>query len=183
MLVNAHEEMMKVYNMLGEANHYMIQLRLKYELFSWRWWLQIVLFVGPWILWVKFRKKESSDRLLYAGFSVMISSAVLDTLGAAYGLWAYKWKLIPFYASLIPWDFSLIPVAVMFTLQLNPFKLNRYVQAVIFSAGSSFIIEPLFVLLDYYVPSNWKYIYSFPITIIIYLIADWISRREKFERL
>lgn len=179
--MNAHEEMMKAYSILEAASRLMIEEWLKYTLFTWRWWVQLFLTVVPWLLWLKFRKKESCDRLMYAGFSVIIYASAMDTIGVLYGLWAYKWKLVPFPPSFIPWDFSLIPVAAMFMLQYNPFKLNRYIKAAIFSAGASFLVEPLFVLMDFYVPLNWKHIYSFPLTMIMYLIADWLSRREKFE--
>jgi hypothetical protein len=56
-------------------------------------------------------------------------------------------------------------------------------KAIIFSVASSFIAEPIFVAIGLYNPKQWKYIYSFPVVIIIYLIADWLSKRKDFEKI
>jgi hypothetical protein len=50
-------------------------------------------------------------------------------------------------------------------------------------ALSSFIGLPLLSWLELYQLLNWKYIYSFPIMVGIYLLAHFISREDKFSRL
>jgi len=58
-----------------EQIHKLIQEKIniwsEYVLFSGLWWLGVGLSVIPWIIWFIVRKKESTDRILYAGFFVM----------------------------------------------------------------------------------------------------------------
>jgi len=174
--------MEKAYNLISQANDVMISLWLKHTLFDWHWWFGLFLTVLPWVIWIIFRRKESSDRLLYVGFFVMVISSWLDVIGILFGLWDYYDNVVPFSPAFIPWDFSLLPVAVMFFLQIKP-KVNPLLKAAVFSAISSFVIEPFFVMTGIYNPKHWKHIYSFPIIIVIYLISDYISKRSHFEKL
>lgn len=175
-------EIKKSYDLLYQHDMQMYSTWLKYVLFSWQWWLQLALTIAPWVIWIIFRRKQSTNRLLYSGLFVMISSYLLDIAGIYLGLWQYRYELLPITPSITPWDLSLIPVAIMLALQINPVKLNRFVKSIIFSAGASFIMEPIFSYIGFYKMLNWRYIYSFPITALIYIIADWMSRRENFKR-
>ena len=47
-----------------ELNDEKLHIWLDYTLFSWRWWLGVALILLLIGLWIKFRKKESTDRLL-----------------------------------------------------------------------------------------------------------------------
>jgi hypothetical protein len=175
--------MKKIYDVIHQNNIELYNTWLKYVLFSWQWWLQLILTIVPWIIWFIFRRKQSTDRILYSGLFTMLLSYVLDVAGMALGLWQYAYELLPITPSIAPWDLTLIPVAVMFTIQFNPFHLNRYVKAILFSAVASFIIEPLFSYIGFYKLIRWKFIYSFPITILIYIAADWLSRRTNFKEI
>jgi magnesium-transporting ATPase (P-type) len=172
----------KGYESLYKADHQIYLAWLQYVIFTWQWWLQLALTIIPWILWVIFRKKHSSRRLLLSGLFIITISYFLDVVGITLGLWQYRWELLPMTPSITPWDASLIPVAVMLTLQYNPFNLNKYAKAVIFSAGASFIAEPIFAHYGFYILIKWRFLYSFPITALMYLVADYLSRGENFER-
>lgn len=174
-------EISKSYELLHQNNIQMYHIWLKYVLYTWQWWLQVALTIVPWIVWFIFRKKGSTDRLMYSGLFIIISSYLLDIVGVAFGLWQYRYELLPITPSITPWDLSLIPVAVMFMLQINPMRLNRFIKAVIFSVAASFILEPIFVHIGFYKMLRWSYIYSFPITALLYITADWLSRRKKFS--
>ncbi|MFC0471752.1 hypothetical protein ACFFHM_14920 [Halalkalibacter kiskunsagensis] len=39
----------------------------EHVLFSGLWWFGLALSIVPWIFWWRWRKRESSDRLLFAG--------------------------------------------------------------------------------------------------------------------
>ena len=170
------------YNLITQANNESIGLWLEYVFLSWRWWLGLSLSIIPWVVWLIFRRKESTNRILYAGLFVMLISSWFDILGILFGLWSYYYSVVPFSPAFIPWDFTLLPVIVMFLLQLKP-QISPFIKAVVLSTFSCFIIEPGFVWIGLYNPKNWKFIYSFPIIIAIYLISDWISKRENFEKL
>jgi hypothetical protein len=151
-------------------------------LWHWEFWVSVLFSVVPWVIWFVFRKRGSEARLLLAGLFVILIASLLDFLGVVFGIWHYSGKALPIIPSYIPWDFTLLPVTVMFWLQIKP-KSNPFLKAVIFAALCAFIGEYLFEWLGLYTPKEWRSIYSFPIYIVIYLIADRISRTGAFKPL
>ena len=97
------------------------------------------------------------------------------------GLWGYNSLLFPLIPTFAPWDFSLFPVAVMLFIQFFPKKVNVFIKAAIYSALSSFGIEPFFAFIKMYNPKHWSYFYSFIIVYFIYLICDFITTRKQYE--
>lgn len=155
---------------------------LDHTLFTWQWWIGVSLTIIPWILWLFFRKKESTNRLLFIGFFVMIFTSYMDFLGVELTLWYYSHKVLPTIPAYIPWDFSLFPVTIMFLLQYKP-KFNPFIKALCFGIFAAFIAEPFFGILQLYTPITWKSVYSLPIYIALYLISHFLSRRYNFEPL
>ncbi|HWP98694.1 MAG TPA: CBO0543 family protein [Syntrophomonadaceae bacterium] len=176
------QQMEVAYSLIHQADQLMTTLWLKYVLFGWRWWIGVFLMLAPWILWFIFRKKDSSDRLLYAGLFTILISSWFDVLGILFGLWSYYYPVVPFSPAFVPWDFSLLPVITMAFLQYKP-KINPYLKAVIYSVIGSFIAQPLFVWMGYYNSKHWEHYYSFPIFFVIYLIAYKFSVATRFEKL
>jgi len=170
------------YNLISQANSDMIKLWLKHTFLTWQWWVGVALTIVPWILWAIIRKRESSNRLLFVGFFVMVISSWLDLMGILFGLWSYYDNVVPFSPAFLPWDFTLLPVTIMFLLQIKP-KVSPIIKAIAFSIFSSFVAGPFFVWIGTYNPKHWKYIYSFPIVVVIYLVSDWLSKRIHFEKL
>jgi len=172
----------KAYGLITQANQDMIYVWYHNILFTWRWWLSLSFTLVPWIAWIVTRKKESTHRLLYAGLLAMLLASWFDVVGILFGLWSYHAEFIPLSPAFIPWDFTLIPVITMVFLQYKP-MINPLVKAVVFSGIGSFGAQPLFVLLDFYVPKHWHHYYSFPIFMGIYLLAHFLATRDNFERL
>jgi hypothetical protein len=67
-------------------------------------------------------------------------------------------------------------------LQYKP-HISPLLKAVVFSALTCFVAEPIFVWMGYYNPKHWEYYYSFPIYIVLYLIAYKFSTSTRFEKL
>lgn len=155
----------------------------EHVIFSWRWWLGIGLTIIPWLIfWTVFRKKPYMDRLLFVAAWVMIISALLDILGDQYGFWHYRFNVIPAVPTYFPWDYTLMPLSVILLLRIKP-KANPLIKAIIFSLLTSFVGEPFFHWIDIYALDKWKYIFSVPIQILIYLFAHHIfTFRNKFEQ-
>lgn len=149
---------------------------------TWQWWLCLVLLIVPWALWIRYRKKESTGRLLLAAFVVMSISTHLDTIGIVLGVWSYNIDIILLFPCLVIYDLSLLPVATMVFLQYKP-GMNPFIKAVIYSGVCSFVVQPLFEWLRFYNPQYWKHYYSFPIFIWLYLLAHFCVTRESFEKL
>ena len=172
-----------LYDKLYETNIEFNDFWKNNVLFTWRWWIAVSLIILPWIIWLFARKKESTDRLLYVGFFVAIFACALDDIGLKMNLWNYPVVVFPLMPEFITFDVCVLPVATMLFIQYFP-KVNPYIKAIIYAFISSFIFEPLNVIFGLYVKRNWEYYYSFPIMIIIYLVANYIAfRRNKFAKL
>ncbi len=183
--------------MLNEVKNKMIELHTsieklndgysslwKEEMFlAWQWWLNVLLLVGPWVIWLILRKKESTNRLLIAGLFVYVITSTLDSMGVAYGLWFYLYTPLPYiHTFFMPWDLSSFPVMVMLLIQYKP-NFSPLLKALFFSLICAFVFEPLFIKLDVYVPLKWELYYGVPVYIVIYLIAHRVSRRGNFHEL
>ncbi len=174
--------MKKVHELLMEATKLEIKTYFEHIIFTWRWW---ILLIGPillWILWFKYRKKESTDRLLYAGFIVVIITLLFDSSGHQLGAWQYFYGIIPFIPMYMPWDLGFLPVYTMFFIQIKP-HVKPYKKAIIYSGLLSFVLEPIFMKLEFFHYPKWDYIYSFFVYIGLYLIANYVSERMHFERI
>jgi ABC-type phosphate/phosphonate transport system permease subunit len=82
----------------------------------------------------------------------------------------------------MPWDFSIIPVFIMFLIQFKP-NIKAYWKGLFFAVTGTFLGEPLFMWLGFYVAENWSKVYSFPIYFFIYLACNKLSKVEKFEQI
>lgn len=149
-------------------------------LFTWRWWLGLSLAVLCWVVWLIFRKRNSTDRLLFGGFFVMIISLSLDAIGIQFKAWHYLYPVIPAIPAYLPYDLSLIPVIIMTLIQVRP-EMKPLTKGFIFALFTSFIGEPIFEFLNVYDPIFWKHAYSFPFYFVIYLIADFLTKRKNFD--
>ncbi|WP_052144911.1 CBO0543 family protein [Halalkalibacter okhensis] len=156
------------------------QIWLDHVLFTEYWWLGVALSIFPWIIWFIYRKKESSDRLLYAGFFVIAISLMLEVTGAQLGFWHYRYSVIPILPSFFPWDVALMPVTIMFFLQIKP-KTSPTLKAILFALLTSYVAEPFFTWLGIYEPKSWRYSYSVPLQMFIYFTAHFLSKRSFFD--
>jgi hypothetical protein len=165
-----------------EANQMVTDAIMNAFLFTWQWWIGFAMLVVPWILWAILRKKQSSARLLFAGFFVIIFSAILDTFGVENGLWSYPVKVIPSPTVSYAFRLSLLPVLVMFFLQYKP-NFNPFIKAIIFGGLGAYVGMPIMAMLDLYKKINWAYTYSFFILTVMYLLAHWFSRTNSFDKI
>ncbi len=138
--------------------------------FTWKWWILIFLAICSWIVWIVWRDKKLTHHLLYAGLFVALATFYMDTIGMAFGLWSYPIKDIPLIPSYVTWDFCLIPVASMFTLQYKP-NANPLIKALSLAIVGAFIVQPIATWFGYYHLKHWHHSYSFPLIIIIYLFG------------
>lgn len=152
-------------------------------LFTWRWWLGLALGVIPWMWWCFFfRKKDSTGRLLYAGYFVMTISLSLDAIGDQIGLWEYRFEIVPLMPGFIPWDVSLMPIVIISLIQTKP-HINPIYKALLFAVTTAFIGEELAVQLGFYKMLLWKHAYGIPIYFVIYLIAHKLANSKNVASL
>lgn len=160
----------------------LIDIWSAHMVFQWFWWMEVALSIVPWVFWWFVRKKESTGRLLLAGFLVIIIASYLDFVGVDIGLWAYNAKTLPFMPPYIPWDFTLMPVTAMLCYQFFP-RANAYLKAAGYALFASYIVQPVFQWMRIYDPIMWPHFYSVPIFFVIYLIGHAVTRIKTFQPL
>ncbi|WP_134702352.1 CBO0543 family protein [Ammoniphilus sp. YIM 78166] len=168
------------YEKVDGANSEIVDIWIEHILFSPGWWVVLLLALAPWIIWIKYRKKESTARLLLAGIWVALIANFLNYIGVTLGLWQYKVKLVPVIPDFIAWDFSILPVTIMFLIQIRP-NVKPIVKALLFSTFTAFVGEPFFNWLDFFDYKNWHYLASFPFYVVIYLVANRLTTSKSFS--
>ncbi|WP_209121281.1 CBO0543 family protein [Alkalihalobacillus sp. BA299] len=169
-----------IIELMNDAQKLKFDIWKEHVIFTVHWWIGVILTIVPWIIWIIFRNKESSDRLLFVSFFLMIVSTYLDFLGTKLGLWFYYYDVLPFIPAFIPWDITLIPVSVMFLIEWKP-KINPFIKGLFFSGITSFVFEPLFIWMGLYQPVRWNHYYSFLIFFLLYLTSYFLSKRQNFK--
>ncbi|WP_332693077.1 CBO0543 family protein [Halalkalibacter lacteus] len=172
----------QTYKVLVEAQEQNHAIWIEYVFLSWQWWLCLFVTIIPWVIWWYYRKKRSTNRLLLGAFFIISISMFLDSFGAELGYWDYRYEVLPFLPSFLPWDLSLIPVFFLFLSQIKP-HIHPMIKAISFSAIASFLGEPIFEWLGFYHSINWSSFYSFLIYIGIYLIGHYLVSSKNFEPL
>ncbi|MFC0561965.1 CBO0543 family protein [Halalkalibacter alkalisediminis] len=174
------EKTNELYKLAAETQTEMIKIWLEHVIFTPLWWLGITLSVIPWIIWLCFSKKESRDRLLYAGFTIMLISSFFDFLGVQLGLWIYYYEIIPWIPAYEPWDWTLMPVIFMIFIEYKP-NSSPYIKGFIFAVLAALIGEPLFKYIGLYKALHWNSFFSFPIYFLFFLMGYWFTRKQHFS--
>ncbi|MGO4887634.1 CBO0543 family protein [Anaerobacillus sp. MEB173] len=171
----------QLYKQISEINDEKLSIWVEVVLYTWQWWIGVILTVLPWIAWILYRRKDCTFRFLTVGFFIMFISTLLDAIGVQLGYWYYKHAVLPFIPAFAPWDTTLLPVVIMTLLQIKP-TVSPYVKGLIFAGLTAYVGEPFFNWIDLYEPTVWKHIYSFPIYFILYLISHCIYNAESFHK-
>jgi hypothetical protein len=145
------------------------------DLFSFNWWLLVSLMIILWLLWWKLVDKQRLVEILLGGSLISIVTLLLDLTGLNLGLWDYTSLLFSsFYPTLAPVDLVVIPVTYMLIYQYKVAWKSYFLTSVTVSGVYSFVAEPIFNWLDIYRLDHWRYIYSFPIYILLFLFIKCI---------
>lgn len=153
---------------------YKFDLWKDYVLFSWQWWLGILLTIIPTLLWFLFHNRDKTAKLLLAGLTAALTSAFLDTTCLFFGLFDYRYEVTPMGPNYIPWNFFVIPVLVIFSIQLYE-NVNIYLKGLMLSLLMAFIGLPILKYLGIFKTYEWNYFYSFIILFIIFILSYKVS--------
>ena len=141
------------------------------------WWLLVVLWVIPWIVWLFLFDRAQSGRLVLNGLFVVILSSFMDALGTELSLWDYPRQVFPLLPRALVFDIGLLPVAYMLLCQyFFPWKKFLW-AALVMSAVLAFAGEPLTIKLGIYKPIVWKSIYSFPIYFLLSIVVRLLVQK------
>jgi PAS domain S-box-containing protein len=163
------------YNILHKGNEILIDYWLKDILFSWQWFLVILLTVAPWMIWIKFRDKMKSKQYLVSALFIMIVSSFLDIVGLTFDFWRYPVQLFPSMVGFFPWNLSLLPVTFLFAFQIRE-QGSLLIKAIFVSSIAVFLGEPFFDSIGFTNHLHWRHIYSFPFYFFIFIIANYVGK-------
>jgi hypothetical protein len=136
---------------------------LQNDLFRWRWWLLVALYIGCiYIWWKTVDKSRLKEIVLYTAMIIVIILA-LDELGEELTLWDYPTDIFPLFPPISAIDFSCMPLIYSLIYQHCRTWRKFIIATLLMAAIFCFICEPLFVFLGIYQPLTWKYYYGFPI--------------------
>ncbi|WP_436243414.1 CBO0543 family protein [Paenibacillus sp. LjRoot56] len=144
------------------------------SIISWKWWTCLALSVLPWILWLIYDRREYRKQRFYAGAVIALISCILDALGVTLGYWKYNVQLLPIPIGILPYDFTLIPVIIMFMIKSDLIK-QVFIKGSLFSFLTTYIGHPLFDQWLHFVNhTHWENSLSLPIYLLLYIIANWL---------
>jgi hypothetical protein len=144
------------------------------ELFTWEWWILVVLFILPWILWYKFKDRNKFFESLLFGTLIIIPTTMLDAIGMQFDFWRYPTQLIPMLPRALPFDMSMVPVAYMFLYQYFKNWRSFIIALTAMSILYAFVGEPFAVWAELVLYIKWHYINSFFYYMLIGLTVRWI---------
>lgn len=170
-----------IYKKLVNSDKEDHEIWFEYVFLSWQWWFCVIITVIPWVIWWKFRKKGSTNRLLHGAFFVTIISMFLDSIGTELGFWDYRYEPVPFLPSFLPWDLSLLPVVFLVLAQIKP-NISPVLKAIFYSVFSA-LGELFFEWLGYYKLINWNYFFSLPIYFLLFLIGYGLVTSKNYEEI
>lgn len=176
-LLKKNPTLNEIEQLYQHVNDMMIEEWQRNFLFTWKWWLLLILTIVPWMIWWKFIDKKRITEILLFGVLIIITSTFLDIIGWSFSLWFYPNILLPICTPLVPINYTLLPIGYMVIYQ-NYRKWKTFVIAIILlSAFYSFVLEPASEWLNFYKQLNWKHIYSFPGYIFIGIVFKWLVEK------
>lgn len=156
-----------------------IQHYLHYEQFGLVWWMGIAcIIILPFIWWKMVDKKRLLELCLF-GLIMSFGAAILDVIGSQMVLWQYHINILLPVSMLLPVNFVIVPAINIIVYQKCP-QWGRYITVcMIIAAFLAFGLEPFAVWIGQYKLISWRYIYSFPIYLVINIIAKILTERLK----
>ncbi|HBS59534.1 MAG TPA: hypothetical protein DEA44_09725 [Firmicutes bacterium] len=146
-------------------------------LFTWRWWFVLALLIVPWIGFYYAADRKKLPRLFLHGTILFILILTFDVLGYENGIWAYPCKILPFGPLIAFIDAGPLPIIYMLEYQYFCKWKDFIAVSVITSLLFSFLLEPIVQAMGLYTLISWKYIYSFPIYVVLPLLSRWAVDR------
>lgn len=158
-----------------DAQNKSIQLQnqhwIKFELFTFQFWILIVILILPWVIWWKLVDKKRLLEIIIYGLIVSTFVTLLDEVGCQLNLWEYRYDIEPLFPRLIPMNFTMLPIAYMLIYQYFRKWKSFIIVNILAALFYAFIGESVFEFLDIYELLHWRNIYSFPIYIVLAIMS------------
>lgn len=152
---------------------------LDHDVFSGRWWFLLACTVLSWVIWLWLRDRRRLLETVLYGVMMSLAANYLDSALSGLVLWGYPHMEFPLMYPAAWVNFGPLPIMFMLTYQFfRPWK-QFVIASVVLSAITAFIVEPFEVWIKVYELYSWRYYYSFPIYVLLFLGLRWILERVK----
>ena len=152
---------------------------LKNELFHFKWWILLCVFILSVVIWWKCIDKSRLSELVLCAGIVCIFVLVLDELGEELALWEYPVKIFPLFPPISAIDLASLPFLYSLIYQYFGTWKSYAIASAVMSVLSCFVMEPLFILSGIYQLITWKTYYGMPVYFAIAISTKWIMVRLK----
>ncbi|MFD0953707.1 CBO0543 family protein [Virgibacillus natechei] len=151
-------------------------------IFTYQWWLLLVVSIGLWVIWALLVDKRRLNAILLVGLLVSLMALAFDEIGILLALWAYDYYLVPFTSKLYPVDLAIVPVFFMLLYQYVRAWKPYLLVLTLLTLFAVIVAEPLFVALDIYILLVWEHWYSAPIYILMGIFVKWLVDKVVGEK-
>ncbi|MEN2768479.1 CBO0543 family protein [Ornithinibacillus xuwenensis] len=150
-----------------------------YSLFSINWWLLLTSTIIFFIIWVIILDKRRIIEIASFGLIIGTTTFIMDIIGNSLVLWSYPDRIIPMITPILEIHHAQLPIIYMIVYQYFSTWKSFFIALSTTSFVFSFMLEPLTMWLGIYEIYHWKYIYSFPIYILIGCVFRLILLKVK----
>jgi hypothetical protein len=165
-----------------EVDQKLTELRMEHwihhDLFSPQWWFLLLLLIAAWATWWKFVDRKRLVEILLYGLVALTIINYLDDIGFEMQFWEYDYQLFKIIPRINVIDFTVMIAHMLiyqYYIKWRAFMVAQTVMAFVFS----FVAEPILVWMGIYIMHHWKYIYSFPIYILMAILLKWTMEKIK----
>ena len=114
---------------------------LKNELFHFKWWILLCVFILSVVIWWKCIDKSRLSELVLCAGIVCIFVLVLDELGEELALWEYPVKIFPLFPPISAIDLASLPLSVFRYLEKLRHSVCCHVRFVLLCDGAPFYFK------------------------------------------
>lgn len=164
-----------------ELQKLLTQLRisewLESDLFHFRWFFLVGVFVFSAFVWCKLVDKSRLPEItLHAGITASIT-LILDEMGEELTLWEYPADIIAIFPPLSAVDLASLPMIYSLIYQYCTTWQSFLKTTLIMASIFCFLLEPLLVWSGFYQLLKWRYYYGFPIYILMAISIKWLMMK------
>jgi hypothetical protein len=108
---------------------------------TWQFWLLLFMLLAPLIVLFFFIDRSKILQIGFYGFGIHVWMSKLDESAIAFGMWNYRYLMIPFLTASFALDAAFTPVAFMLLYQ---WTLNRNKNYYLYATGLCLFLAFLF---------------------------------------
>jgi len=173
-----------IYEIARKLSQQSYQHWVSYELFSFGWFLLVIVNVIFYFIWLKLLDKSRISHLLLIGSLSAVGFLIGDLfLFGFLGVAEYKVSITPTEPALFIMSVTIAPIIIMLVQQYRSSWKGYLLWISIGMAFLAFILMPIYSLVGILQLHNWNYFYHFLylliVTLMVRVVFLWIIGIEQ----